>query len=144
MHTKYQPTVFNIKGPCCRVQCFCCIKNSVHLEDFQHKGRRWAYHQGMTSVMRVAHYFLLLCDGEFWGPSYKATQSKSQYCGCTLYAHHIFNIKGPCCTLQCFCWIENKVNLKDFQHREWRWVYHKGMTRVTRVAHYLLPWCGVL
>lgn len=57
MHTKYQPTVFNIKGPCCRVQCFCCIENSVHLEDFQHRGRRWAYHQGMTSVMRLHTIF---------------------------------------------------------------------------------------
>ena len=114
VHTKYQPTVFNIKGPRCRVQRFCCIENSVHLEDFQHRGRRWAHHQGMTSVMRVAHYFLLLYDGVFCGPRFKAAQCKSQYCGCTLYAHHIFNIKGPCCSLQCFCWMENNVNLKDF------------------------------
>ena len=33
---------------------------------------------------------------------------------------------------------KNSVNLKDFKPRGRRWIYHKGMTSVTRVTLYLL------
>lgn len=30
----------------------------------------------------------------------------------------VINIKGPCCKLQCFYWMENGVLLKEFQSRD--------------------------
>ena len=50
MHTIYQPTVFNIRGPRCRFQYFNHTEISVHLKDFQSRGRRWIYHRGITSA----------------------------------------------------------------------------------------------
>lgn len=57
VHTIYLTMAFNIVGPHCKPQYFYWIENGEHLEDFQHKGRRWVYDKGMTSVSRVAHYF---------------------------------------------------------------------------------------
>lgn len=40
------------------------IENSVHLQDFQSKGRMSEYyHKGMTCVSEAAHYFLV---GQVW------------------------------------------------------------------------------
>jgi hypothetical protein len=51
LHTKYQPTVFNIVGYGVSIGM-----KIVCLNNFHPRGRRWIYHWG-TSVTRVAHYF---------------------------------------------------------------------------------------
>ena len=73
MHTIYQPTVFNIRGPHCRFQYFYRIEISEHLKDFQSRGMRWVYHRGITSASRVAPYF------HVWWCTLWAAQSKSHY-----------------------------------------------------------------
>ena len=63
VHTIYQPTIFNTRGPRRRERCFYGTEDSLHLKDFQPRGRRWVCKGGMTmtSVIRVAHH--VLCDG---------------------------------------------------------------------------------
>lgn len=43
VRTSFQPTIFYIKGPWCRLQYFHHIENSVHLEDIQPRRKRWVY-----------------------------------------------------------------------------------------------------
>ena len=75
VHTNYQPTLFNIRGPCCRLEYFYWTENSVHWKGFQFRGRRWV-HGDMTSVSRVAH--LLSCTMVYdVGHTIKAPYCKS-------------------------------------------------------------------
>lgn len=53
----YQPTVFNIRGPHCRLPYFYWIEYRVHLYRLPPYGR-WYITGGMINVTRVAYYFL--------------------------------------------------------------------------------------
>lgn len=55
-----------------------CIENSVHLNNFQPRGRTWVCHKGMTSLTRVAQ-IVFLHNGVYYGPHYRAAQDKSHF-----------------------------------------------------------------
>lgn len=52
----------------------------------------------------------------------------------TVYHSTIFNIGGPYCRLHYSFWDEENAHFENFQVRGNRWVYHRGITSVTRVA----------
>ena len=61
---------------------------------------------------------------------------------CTIYRPTIFNIRSHDVSYIIPITIAIGVHLKDFQFRGRRWVYHRGMTSVTRGTHYFLrSWC---
>lgn len=46
-------SVLNIRSPCCRVMIFYWIENSMHLEVFYRRGRRWVYHRARQLQLRL-------------------------------------------------------------------------------------------